>query len=185
VFFSYFLDEKMFSSSSAKVAEVAAAKSAFDFTVLDAKKQPYDLAQRRGFPTLVMNVASKCGLTKSGYEAATVLYDKYKDRGFTVLAFPCNQFASQEPGTEEEVQEFACSRFKANFPILAKVDVNGPSASPFWEYMKHARPGLLGTEGIKWNFSGFLIDGEGQVVKRYGPGPSVAEVEADLVKLLP
>jgi glutathione peroxidase-type tryparedoxin peroxidase len=162
----------------------AAGKTAYDFTVLDAKKQPFDLAQRKGHPTLVMNVASECGYTKGGYEAATALYDKYKDRGFTVLAFPCNQFGSQEPGTEEQIQQFACSRFKANFPIMAKVDVNGPEASPFWEHLKHAKPGLLGTEGIKWNFTGFLIDGEGQVINRYSPSPSVSQVEADLTPLL-
>lgn len=158
--------------------------SIYDFEVLDAKKQPYDLKQHKGKPLLIYNVASKCGYTEGGYTTAQALYSKYKSQGFTVLAFPCNQFAGQEPGTESEIQQFACQRFNAEFPIMAKVDVNGDHAHPLWAYLKKTVPGILGTESIKWNFTSFLVDGNGVPIERYSPGAKEAEVEKKLLPLL-
>jgi glutathione peroxidase-type tryparedoxin peroxidase len=179
-----------FTSSSTKMAQIstdadlAKAKSAYDFIVADAKHEPFDLAQRRGKVTLIANVASKCGLTKDGYQAYTTLYDRYKDRGFTVLAFPCNGFASQEPGTESEICAFAAKEFRVEFPIMAKIDVNGDHASPLWKYLKKEKPGIFGTEGIKWNFTSFLVDSQGKVVTRYSPGEKADVIEKDLLPLL-
>nr|CCD13344.1 unnamed protein product [Trypanosoma congolense IL3000] len=156
----------------------------YDFEVLGGDLKPYNLAQHKGHPLLIYNVASKCGYTKKGYEVATNLYEKYKSTGFTVLAFPCNQFGGQEPGTEKEIKEFACTKFKANFPIMAKVSVNGSDAHPLFEFLKKAKPGILGTTAIKWNFTSFLIDKNGVPVARFSPGASEKEIEEKLTPLL-
>ncbi|EPY30453.1 glutathione peroxidase-type tryparedoxin peroxidase [Angomonas deanei] len=158
--------------------------SIYEFQVNGADHKPYDLSQHKGHPLLIYNVASKCGYTKGGYETATELYNKYKDQGFTVLAFPCNQFMSQEPGTEEEVKEFACTRFSAEFPIMEKVHVNGGDEHPLYKYLKHAKKGVLGTTAIKWNFTSFLVDGEGKAVERFSPGTKASEIEKKLIPLL-
>ena len=161
--------------------------SVYDFTVLDNKKQPYDLKQHAGKAVYIMNVASKCGYAKTGYEAATELFDKYgKGDGakFVVLAFPCNQFGSQEPGTEAEITEFACTKFKADYPIMAKIDVNGDKEAPLYKYIKHAKTGILGSASIKWNFTGFLTDTNGIPVERYSPGTKADEIEKKLLKVL-
>jgi glutathione peroxidase-type tryparedoxin peroxidase len=158
--------------------------SIYDFEVLDAKKQPYDLKQHKGKPLLIYNVASKCGYTEGGYTTAQALYSKYKSQGFTVLAFPCNQFAGQEPGTESEIQQFACQRFNAEFPIMAKVDVNGDHAHPLWAYLKKTVTGCCGTERIKWNFTSFLIDEDGIPFLRFSPLASSDEIEKHLVDVL-
>ena len=158
--------------------------SVFDFPVNGKDKKPYDMTQHQGKAMVVMNTASKCGYTQSGYTTATELYNKYKEQGFTVLGFPCNQFGSQEPGEAEEVEQFACQRFKAEFPILQKVEVNGDNASPFWNYLKKEKPGILGTEGIKWNFTMFLIDRNGKPVERFSPGTSTKDIEKKLIPLL-
>jgi len=156
----------------------------YDYPVNGKNKQPYDMQQHKGQAMIVMNTASQCGYTKSGYTTATELHKKYKDQGFTVLGFPCNQFGKQEPGDAEQVQEFACKRFKAEFPIMDKVEVNGDNASPLWSYMKRRQPGILGTESIKWNFTMFLIDRDGKPVERYGPGASTEDIEKKLIPLL-
>ncbi|EPY40196.1 glutathione peroxidase-type tryparedoxin peroxidase [Angomonas deanei] len=137
-----------------------------------------------GHPLLIMNVASLCGLTKSGYQAAAELYNTYHKEGFTVLAFPCNQFGAQEPGSEKDVAEMVCTRFKADFPIMEKVEVNGSGAHPLFLYLQEAKPGLLGTKAIKWNFTSFLIDGKGIPVARYSPGTGASTIEKDLKPLL-
>ncbi|CUF18931.1 glutathione S-transferase, putative [Bodo saltans] len=162
----------------------AQAPSIYDFEVLGSDKKPYDLKQHKGKPLVIYNVASKCGYTDGGYKTAQELYSKYKDQGFTVLAFPCNQFASQEPGTEEEIKEFACKKFSAEFPIMAKVDVNGDKASPLYEYLKTKVPGILGTTSVKWNFTSFLVDENGVAIERYSPGAKAEEIEKKLVPLL-
>lgn len=162
----------------------AAAASIYDFQVNGADHKPYNLAQHKGHPLLIYNVASKCGYTKGGYEAATELYNKYKDRGFTVLAFPCNQFMGQEPGTETEIKQFACSRFKADFPIMEKVNVNGEKEHPLYHYLKNAQRGVLGTTAIKWNFTAFLVDKDGHAVHRFSPGTTAAAIEKELLPLL-
>ncbi|RNF06857.1 glutathione peroxidase-type tryparedoxin peroxidase [Trypanosoma rangeli] len=158
--------------------------SIYDFRVNGADGKPYDLLQHKGYPLLIYNVASKCGYAKDGYETATTLYNKYKGQGFTVLAFPCNQFGGQEPGTAQEVKEFVCTRFKAEFPIMAKIDVNGDKVHPLYEFMKEVKPGILGTKAIKWNFTSFLIDKNGVPVVRFSPGASVDQIEKELVPLL-
>ncbi|KAL6556389.1 hypothetical protein OROGR_005677 [Orobanche gracilis] len=158
-------------------------KSIYEFTVKDAKGKDVDLSVYKGKVLLIVNVASQCGLTNSNYSELTKLYEKYKDQGLEILAFPCNQFGSQEPGTNEEIQEVACTRFKAEFPIFDKVEVNGDNAAPLYKYMKSVKGGLFG-EGIKWNFSKFLVDKEGNVVDRYAPTTSPLSIEKDLTKLL-
>ncbi|KAL6549994.1 hypothetical protein OROMI_020482 [Orobanche minor] len=167
-------------------------KSIYEFTVKDAKGKDVDLSIYKGKVLLIVNVASQwlqhgghpSGLTKSNYSELTNLYNKYKDEGLEILAFPCNQFGSQEPGTNEEIQEFACTRFKAEFPIFDKVEVNGDNAAPLYKYMKSAKGGGIFGEGIKWNFSKFLVDKEGNVVDRYAPTTSPLSIEKDIGKLL-
>ncbi|EPY39830.1 glutathione peroxidase-type tryparedoxin peroxidase [Angomonas deanei] len=159
--------------------------SIYEFQVNGADHKPYDLSQHKGHPLLIYNVASRCGYTKSGYETATALYNKYKDQGFTVLAFPCNQFGAQEPGTEEEVKEFVCTRFSAEFPILEKVEVNGDNAVPLYKYLKAAQKDpQSGEEAIKWNFNSFLINKEGVPVARFLSGATVDQIEPALKALL-
>lgn len=158
-------------------------KSVYDFTVKDAKGQDVDLSIYKGKVLLIVNVASQCGLTNSNYTELTKLYDKYKDQGLEILAFPCNQFGSQEPGNNEEIQQFACTRFKAEFPIFDKVDVNGANTAPIYKFLKSSKGGLFG-DGIKWNFSKFLVDKEGKVVDRYAPTTSPLSIEKDIKKLL-
>ena len=159
--------------------------SIFDFVVVNNKKQPVDMDEYKGKALLIMNVASQCGYTQKGYTAATELYNRYKDKGFTVLGFPCNQFGSQEPGSNEDIAQFACTRFKADFPLMDKVDVNGDKANPLWDFMKKEQTGILGTTSVKWNFTSFLVGPDGKVVKRYSPGTSADDIEKDLKLVLP
>ena len=158
--------------------------SIYEFQVNDADHKPYDLSQHKGNPLLIYNVASKCGFANGGYKTAMALYTKYKDKGFTVLAFPCNQFAGQEPGTDEEIKATVCTKFKADFPIMEKVDVNGSKENPLFKYLKHAAKGVLGTTSIKWNFTSFLIDQNGVPVHRFSPGATEKEIEKKLLPLL-
>ncbi|CAI9771776.1 unnamed protein product [Fraxinus pennsylvanica] len=158
-------------------------QSVHSFTVKDAKGNDVDLSIYEGKVLLIVNVASQCGLTNSNYKELTKLYEKYKDQGLEILAFPCNQFGSQEPGTNEEIQQFACTRFKAEYPIFDKVDVNGSNAAPLYKFLKSSKGGFLG-DSIKWNFSKFLVDKEGCVVDRYAPTTSPLSIEKDIKKLL-
>ncbi|KAM7494230.1 hypothetical protein LguiB_028839 [Lonicera macranthoides] len=157
--------------------------SVHDFTVKDASGNEVDLGKYKGKVLLIVNVASQCGLTNSNYTELATLYQHYKDQGFEILAFPCNQFGGQEPGTNEEIKEFACTRFKAEYPIFDKVDVNGAKAAPLYKYLKSSKGGLLGDD-IKWNFSKFLVDKDGKVVDRYAPTTSPLSIEKDIKKLL-
>ncbi|KAF3335672.1 phospholipid hydroperoxide glutathione peroxidase [Carex littledalei] len=152
------------------------AGSVHDFTVKDARGNDVDLSTYKGKVLLIVNVASQCGLTNSNYTELSQLYEKYKDKGVEVLAFPCNQFGGQEPGSNEQIQEFACTRFKAEYPIFKKVNVNGDNAAPLYKFLKASKGGLFG-ESIKWNFTKFLVDKEGQVVKRYAPTTSPLNIE--------
>ncbi|XP_010695174.3 probable phospholipid hydroperoxide glutathione peroxidase [Beta vulgaris subsp. vulgaris] len=171
------LQHSMASQSSAQ------SKSVYDFVVKDARGNDVDLSTYKGKVLLIVNVASQCGLTNSNYPELTALYGKYKDKGFEVLAFPCNQFGNQEPGSNEEIVEFACTRFKAEYPIFNKVEVNGSNAAPLYKFLKSSKGGLLG-DGIKWNFTKFLVDKEGNVVDRYAPTTSPSSIEKDIKKLL-
>ncbi|KAJ1411822.1 Thioredoxin-like superfamily [Sesbania bispinosa] len=158
-------------------------KSVHDFTVKDARGNDVNLGDYKGKVLLIVNVASQCGLTNSNYTELSQLYEKYKQKGLEILAFPCNQFGAQEPGTNEQIQEFVCTRFKAEFPVFDKVDVNGDNAAPVYKYLKSSKGGLFG-DNIKWNFSKFLVDKEGNVVERYAPTTSPLSIEKDLLKLL-
>ncbi|XP_019172588.1 PREDICTED: probable glutathione peroxidase 2 [Ipomoea nil] len=158
-------------------------KSIFDFSVKDIRGNDVPLSNYRGKVVLIVNVASKCGLTNSNYKELNILYEKYKDQGFEILAFPCNQFAWQEPGTNEEIQETVCTRFKAEFPIFEKIDVNGKNIAPLYQYLKSEKGGVFG-DSIKWNFTKFLVNREGKVVERYGPSTSPLKFEKDIENLL-
>ncbi|GMP99850.1 hypothetical protein CsSME_00047171 [Camellia sinensis var. sinensis] len=162
-------------------------KSIHDFTVKDSKGKDVDLSIYKGKVLLVVNVASKCGFTDSNYIHLTELYNKYKDKAFEILAFPCNQFLHQEPGTSAEAELFACTRYKAEYPIFHKLCVNGPRTAPIYKFLKASkgagRSGFLGPR-IKWNFTKFLVDKEGEVICRYGTTTSVFAIEPDIQKAL-
>ena len=150
--------------------------SLYDIEVRTIDGETQRLAAFRGKTLLVVNVASRCGFTPQ-YTGLEALYRKYKDQGLVVLGFPCNQFGSQEPGTEAEIQEFCATTYDVTFPLFAKIDVNGPGTHPLYELLKSSRPGLLGTEGIKWNFTKFLVNGRGEVVARYAPSDTPEKIE--------
>ncbi|GLJ15774.1 hypothetical protein SUGI_0259730 [Cryptomeria japonica] len=164
-------------------AAAVTEKSIHDFTVKDIDGSEVSLSKYKGKVLLAVNVASRCGLTSSNYTELSHLYEKYKTQGFEILAFPCNQFGGQEPGKNTEIKEFACTRFKAEFPIFDKVDVNGPNTTPVYKFLKSSKGGFLG-ELIKWNFEKFLIDRSGEVVERYPPTTSPFQIEKDIQKLL-
>ncbi|KAH8504085.1 hypothetical protein Peur_046336 [Populus x canadensis] len=164
-------------------ARAATEKSVHDFTVKDIDGKDVALSKFKGKALLIVNVASKCGLTSSNYSELTHIYEKYKTQGFEILAFPCNQFGGQEPGSNPEIKQFACTRYKAEFPIFDKVDVNGPSTAPVYQFLKSSAGGFLG-DLIKWNFEKFLVDKNGKVVERYQPTTSPFQIEKDIQKLL-
>lgn len=154
-----------------------------DFTVATNTGDQLDLKDKLGKVLLVVNTASKCGFTPQ-YDGLEELFQDYRDKGFEVLAFPCNQFGNQEPGDAEEIAEFCKVNFGLTFPLMAKVDVNGEDSSPLFDWMKAEKPGLMGSRAIKWNFTKFLIDREGNVVKRYGPADAPKTIAKDIEKLL-
>ncbi|TAL90814.1 MAG: glutathione peroxidase [Candidimonas sp.] len=134
-----------------------------------------DFSRFRGQVVLIVNVASQCGYTPQ-YEGLETLYRDYKDRGFTVLGFPCDQFGHQEPGSASEIQDFCSRTYNVTFPLLAKIDVNGPNAHAIYTWLKNEKPGVLGTHGIKWNFTKFLLGRDGQVRARYGSSTKPEEL---------
>jgi glutathione peroxidase len=155
----------------------------FDFQAASLGGKPVDLAQYRGKVLLIVNTASKCGFTPQ-YQGLETLYRELHPRGLEVLGFPCNQFGSQEPGTESEIGAFCEKNYGVTFPMFAKVDVNGDSAHPLWQYLKNAAPGVLGTEGIKWNFTKFLVGRDGAVLHRYAPQTKPEDIAGDIEKAL-
>ena len=155
----------------------------YDFKAKTIDGQEISLDQYRGTAVLVVNVASECGFTPQ-YAGLERLHQKFKDQGFAVLGFPCNQFGSQEPGTEEQIKSFCETRFGVQFPLFAKIDVNGPEAHPLYKFLREARPGILGTEAIKWNFTKFLVDREGNPIKRYAPKEKPEDIDQDIQRLL-
>ncbi|KAH9329837.1 hypothetical protein KI387_001945, partial [Taxus chinensis] len=157
-------------------AASATEQSIYNFTVKDIDGSEVALSKFKGKVLLAVNVASRCGLTSSNYTELSHVYEKYKTQGFEILAFPCNQFGGQEPGKNAEIKEFACTRFKAEFPIFDKVDVNGPNTAPVYNFLKSSKGGILG-QLIKWNFEKFLIDRNGKVVERYPPTTSPFQIE--------
>jgi glutathione peroxidase len=142
-----------------------------------------DLSNHKGKVLLIVNTASKCGFTPQ-YEGLEALHRRYAERGFAVLGFPCNQFGAQEPGDAEEITRFCSLTYDVTFPIFAKVDVNGPAAAPLFQHLKSAAPGLMGSTGIKWNFTKFLVDRSGKVVRRYAPTAKPEALAAEIEALL-
>ncbi len=157
--------------------------SIYDFTAASLGGESADLAACKGKVLLVVNVASQCGFTPQ-YEGLETIYEKYRDRGFEVLAFPCNQFGSQEPGDSGQIAAFCESKFGVTFPMFAKVDVNGERAHPLFKWLKNEAPGILGTKDIKWNFTKFLVDRNGKVVERFAPTTKPESITGDIEKLL-
>ena len=142
-----------------------------------------NFADYSGKAVLIVNVASNCGFTPQ-YKDLQQLYLDFKDRGFEILAFPCNQFGAQEPGNAEEIKNFCSERYAVTFPIFSKIDVNGADEHKVYTYLKKRAPGVLGTTKIKWNFTKFLIDGKNYLIKRYAPQTPVIEIRKDLVEII-
>jgi glutathione peroxidase len=159
------------------------ADDIYGFSAKAIDGREVSLAAFRDKVLLVVNTASKCGFTPQ-YEGLEALQKRYGDKGFTVLGFPCNQFGAQEPGDEAEIANFCKLTYDVDFPMFAKVDVNGDTAHPLFKALKKAAPGLLGSEGIKWNFTKFLIDRKGNVVDRFAPNAKPESLTKDIEKLL-
>jgi glutathione peroxidase len=157
--------------------------SIYDFSVEDIHRKERKLDQYKDKVVLIVNVASKCGFTPQ-YKGLEALYEKLHSRGLEVLGFPCNQFGAQEPGNETEIAQFCDLNYGVTFPLFAKIDVNGSTAAPLYQYLKKAKPGLLGSEAIKWNFTKFLVDRKGNVVERYAPNVEPQGIAGDIEKLL-
>jgi glutathione peroxidase len=157
--------------------------SIYDFTVKDIHGKPVKLDRYRGKVMLIVNTASECGFTPQ-YKGLEAVYEKLHDKGLEVLGFPCNQFGGQEPGGEKEIAQFCELNFGVTFPMFAKVDVNGDDAAPLYRFLKAEKPGLLGSEAIKWNFTKFLVDRDGNVVKRYAPNDTPESIAKDIEKAL-
>jgi len=155
----------------------------YDFSMTDIHGKPQSLSRYKDKVLLIVNTASLCGFTPQ-YKGLEALYKKMHARGLEVLGFPCNQFGAQEPGSEEEIESFCELNYGVTFPLFAKIDVNGKNAAPLYEYLKTSRPGLLGSEAIKWNFTKFLVDRKGRVVERYAPKVEPEAIAADIEKLL-
>lgn len=153
-----------------------------DFEVKQADGTPESLAKYEGKVLLIVNTASKCGFTPQ-YEGLESLYREYQDQGLEILAFPCNQFGNQEPGDAEEIKNFCTLNYDVSFPLMGKIDVNGKDADPLWEYLREEKGGLLGSR-IKWNFTKFLVDREGNVVARHGPAVKPEQLKSEIEALL-
>ena len=157
--------------------------SIYEFTAKTAKGASKSLSDYRGKVLLIVNTASKCGFTPQ-FEGLEELHEKYADKGLAVLGFPCNQFGQQDPGSNAEILEFCQLKYDVKFPMFGKVDVNGGDAHPLYKYLKREAPGLLGSEGIKWNFTKFLVDREGNVVDRFAPTVTPKDLEKKIRELL-
>jgi glutathione peroxidase len=157
--------------------------SIYDFSVADIHGKSVKLDRYRDRVLLIVNTASKCGFTPQ-YKGLEALYKKFHGKGLEILGFPCNQFGAQEPGSEDEIAQFCELNYGVTFPLFAKVDVNGAQAAPLYRYLKAAKPGLLGSEGIKWNFTKFLVDRKGRVLARYAPNDTPESIADDIEKVL-
>jgi glutathione peroxidase len=161
----------------------AGMASIYDFSAKTIDGDEQSLSAYRGKTMLVVNVASKCGFTPQ-YTGLEALYEKYQGQGLVVLGFPCDQFGHQEPGDEAEIKNFCSLNYDVKFPLFAKVEVNGANTHPLYKYLKKEAKGLLGSEAIKWNFTKFLVDKDGNVVKRYAPTDTPEAIGKDLAKAL-
>ena len=155
----------------------------YEFTCQTGNGQSKSLEAYGGKVLLVVNTASKCGFTPQ-FEGLENLYEKYNEKGLEILGFPCNQFGRQDPGSNDEIQEFCQLNYGVSFPMFGKIEVNGGGADPLFKHLKKAAPGALGTERIKWNFTKFLINKHGEVLKRYAPATKPEDIEADIEALL-
>jgi glutathione peroxidase len=153
--------------------------TAYDFSARTIDGVEASLSKYQGHPLLIVNVASKCGFTPQ-YAGLEALYRKYRNRGLEVLGFPCDQFGHQEPGDEAQIQQFCSTTYGVTFPMFAKVEVNGDGAHPLYQYLKKSLPGLLGLEGIKWNFTKFLVGRDGVPIKRYAPTDKPESLASDI-----
>ena len=159
------------------------AGSVYEFSAPLLDGRPISLAEFKGRVLLIVNTASKCGFTPQ-YAALKELYRAYQEQGFEVLGFPCNQFGQQEPGSAEEIGAFCDRNYGVSFPMFARIDVNGPSAHPLYRFLKESRPGLFGSQRIKWNFTKFLVDRAGHVVDRFAPATKPQELKTRIEELL-
>ena len=157
--------------------------SIYDFSAKDIDGNEQSLAAYRGKTMLIVNVASKCGFTPQ-YEGLEALYRKFREQGLVVLGFPCDQFGHQEPGNENEIRNFCSLNYDVTFPMFAKIDVNGANTLPLYAFLKSEAKGLLGSESIKWNFTKFLVDRDGNVSKRYAPNDTPESIGKDLARTL-
>jgi len=155
----------------------------YDFPLKTLDGQETTLAEYRGKVLLIVNVASQCGFTPQ-YAGLEALYRKYKDRGVRVLGFPCNQFGGQEPGSEADIRQFCAAKYDVTFPMYAKTNVNGKDASPLYIWLKSQAKGILGTQAIKWNFTKFLVDGQGKVVDRFGSNVTPSELDSVIAEMV-
>jgi glutathione peroxidase len=157
--------------------------SIYEYTFKNANNEDIEMSQYKGKVLLIVNTASKCGLTGQ-YEGLEELYKNYREQGLEVLGFPCNQFGGQEPDSDSEIQEFCKLKFGVNFPVFSKLDVNGDNTHPLYGYLKSRAPGLLGSKAIKWNFTKFLIASDGTVLKRYAPTDKPEKIQKEIERLL-
>ena len=162
---------------------MAEIKNIFNFSCKDINGEEINLSDYSGKVLLIVNTASKCGFTPQ-YKGLQDLYKKYFNQGFEILGFPCNQFGSQEPGTDQEIVEFCNINYDVTFPLFSKIEVNGPSAHPLFSFLTSDKPGLLGTKAIKWNFTKFLINRNGEPVKRFSSKTSPEEISLEILDLL-
>jgi len=157
--------------------------TAHDFSAELASGEETSLSQFQGQVLLIVNTASKCGFTPQ-YKGLESLQQRYETRGFSVLAFPCNQFGAQEPGTETDIQSFCEMNYQTTFPLFSKIEVNGAASHPLFTHLKEQAPGILGSKQIKWNFTKFLVNQQGEVVRRYAPSTDPKTIAADIEALL-
>jgi glutathione peroxidase len=155
----------------------------YDYAVAMPNNATQAMAEKAGKVLLIVNTASKCGFTPQ-YEGLEALHRKYHDQGLEIMAFPCNQFGAQEPGDAEEIKNFCTLKYDVSFPLMAKINVNGANADPLWDYLKQQQTGLMGSRGIKWNFTKFLVDRSGKVVARHGPQVKPEALVQDIERLL-
>lgn len=160
-----------------------AIETIYSFSAKDIKGQEVSMDDYRGKVLLIVNTASKCGFTPQ-FEGLQSLHDELGERGFEVLGFPCNQFMNQDPGNDDAISQFCSLNYGVSFPMFAKIEVNGDGTHPLFRFLKREAKGLMGSEKVKWNFTKFLVNREGQVVRRYAPTAKPADIRADIEKLL-
>jgi glutathione peroxidase len=169
--------------ASTASAAMAAATSLYDFDAVSIAGKPAEFSAQRGKVFLIVNTASACGFTPQ-FAGLEKLWQDYGDRGLVVVGFPSNEFGAQDPGSNDEIASFCQMNYGVSFPMMAKTQVNGNDAHPLWQWLKGEKPGLLGTQGIKWNFTKFLVGRDGQVIKRYAPNDAPEKLRADIEKAL-